>query len=83
MPNPLFDPRTGRLSDRGRLRSLGFRPTVRAPRSYANADGNKVTEEIHEVDGKPAGFSVEHPDGSRDQTVLMRSATSTPRTLGD
>jgi hypothetical protein len=69
----VFDPETGRVTDREALRSIGFGRVKRRPLSFVNDEGNKVTEIVRDSDQSSGGFRVEHASGRVDASVTTRA----------
>lgn len=82
MPEPLFDPETGKLRDPDGLRSVGFSGSgLHIPRPVVNADGNKVTAFVHETEGGIGGYTTEHPSGRVDVNVHARAVKASTGTI--
>jgi hypothetical protein len=70
---PLFDPATGKLTDRDALHSVGFKGEGMTLPKPVVRDGNKVTPFVNENTGQLGGFETEHPSGRVDVNVHAKA----------
>lgn len=77
MGAPLFDPDTGKVTDREALRSIQFNGQgMTIPRTHIDrVNDTKTVEVLHEDTGRPAGAQVEHGSGRLDAVVTPTTVT--------
>lgn len=75
----IFDPATGRVTDREALASVAVGKGTRVPRPSVREDGARVVTVPHEDDGRPAGQQIHHPDGRVSARVFARSVRAQRR----